>query len=109
MNTNAKLVKLPDNFWDDKHFVDFTPVFWRTSDYNSFEEAEAQGATYAGEYCSGYTSWADCCTNIKRVLECFGIDPDDLAVRLVIGDYSQNYSQKREHKLVGDLRLIDCY
>ena len=72
---------------------EFEPTFWRTSQYGSYEEAKAQGGTYDGETCYGYSAFVDamCCALAAATCMDGGAD-EDLRVRLTVdgedyGDY----------------------
>ena len=65
--------------------IEFSPIFWRTSQYGSYDEANAQGGTYSGEDCYGYGNFVDamCCALAAANCMDGGAD-EDLRVRLVV-------------------------
>ncbi len=78
----------------------FDILFWRKSQYDSYDEAKAQGAVYDGEVCYGYSNYADAMTNVRCALECCDSNWKDegLMVRLTV-----------DGVFIGDLDLWECY
>jgi hypothetical protein len=46
------------------------PIFWRRSQYATFEEAKENGGVYLGTNCYGYTAFADSMQNAASAAEC---------------------------------------
>ena len=77
----------------------FTPSFWRTSQYENYEEAVAQGGVYQGEVCYGYTSYTDAMINVKAAIHCLdgAWETEGLMVHLLI-----------DGVVIGDLSIGGC-
>ena len=77
---------------------EFSPIFWRTSQYGSHEEAVRNGGVYAGETCYGYTCFVDSMTNAIAAAVAFDADANnDLRVHLIVDGQD-----------VGDFKLTDA-
>lgn len=63
----------------------YEPIFWRTSQYESFDEAERLGGIYPGETCYGYGTFEDAMRCALAAAKCLdGSAGDDLRVRVTI-------------------------
>lgn len=78
----------------------FMPSFWRRSQYNSHEEAWAQGGVYGGGDANSYSAYADAMACCRAVADCIEHRSSevDIVVHLVI-----------DGKYIGDFALNDCY
>jgi hypothetical protein len=77
---------------------EFSPTFWRTSQYTSYDEANAQGGAYEGEDCYGYSAFVDAMCCVLAAATCFDANANaDLRVRLII-----------DGRDFGDFRISDA-
>lgn len=76
----------------------YSPTFWRTSQYRSYKEAQQFGGTYHGEDCYGYGAFVDAMCCAMAAAECLDAGAkDDLRVHVIV-----------DGKDMGDFRLSDA-
>lgn len=75
--------------------VAVTPIFWRSDDYKTFEEADRDGACYEGEWIEGRSALTDVMLNVGRACDCVAYGTGDtIRARITIKGHRYDVNRR---------------